>query len=355
MGEGAKDAMTSPPAQVSVVIPTFNGVGRLLACLRSVQQQTAPPLEIWVMDNGSSDGTAEQVARQFPSVRIIRHATNLGFVGACNRGWQEAHGSQVLFLNDDTTLDPHCLERVQEALDHDPAAGVCCSKILLQGREPATLDHVSSYMTKTGFLWHAGLYEVDRGQFDHLTYLFSPKGVCFLVRRDLLEMIGGFDPRYFAYFEETDFAWRVWLAGSRIRFVPTSVVYHHSAATSGKLDAALINFHAFKNRIRSLLKNMGGWGLLQVLPVHLTICLGLSLTYCMQGRMREGAAIPRAILWNFRVLPETLAMRWHIQRQVRRVSDRQLRPVMMRPGSWAFFFKLYQYYAGFWKVAYRHA
>ena len=310
------------PLTISVVIPTYNGLTYLEPCLDALLPSLAADTEVLVVDNASTDGTQGRLATRFPHVTVLRQSENLGFAEGCNAGAARARGTWILFLNNDTIPAPGFVEPLLARVQQDPKLGVCTSKIRVQSA-PDHLDAIGSFLTRLGFLRHVGLLELDQGQHDHLQQIFSPKGVCFLIRRNLFHKLGGFDERYFAYFEETDLFWRVWLHGWRIGFAPASIVYHKIGGTSSTFAYAFIDYHNFKNRIRTLLKNLALVNLCWLLPVHMLCCAGLSLLSMVKGRWGSGWAIVRAIAWNIRHLPETWGARRRAQR-LRRVSDREL-------------------------------
>ena len=318
--------MTSP--LVSVIIPTYNGLRYLQDCLVSVSTQGWRDFETIVVENASTDGSAEFVRTAHPTIRLVQAKTNLGFAGGCNLGAQAAQGTWLVFLNNDTVVEPDWLEQLMAVAHGDVRLGACTSKIRAQN-DPARLDAIGSYLTRTGFLQHVGLLTLDRGQYDHLREIFSPKGVAFAIRRDLFEAIGGFDERYFAYFEETDLFWQVWLRGYRVGFAPWSLVYHKIGGTALTFSFAFMDYHSFKNRIRTIVKNAGGGTLCWMLPLHLACCLALALI----GGLRRPAsswAILRAIAWNVWHLGETWQARAVVQR-ARWISDRALLPLILRP------------------------
>src|SRR5690606_7521656 len=112
----------------SVVVPLWNGLEHIEECLSSLLQQTYTPLEIIVVDNGSTDGSAEVVERHFETVRLLRNEQNLGFSAACNRGLEAARGEILLLLNQDTIVEPDWVEALARGLDTTPDTGIVGSK-----------------------------------------------------------------------------------------------------------------------------------------------------------------------------------------------------------------------------------
>ena len=316
--------------KVSIVIPSFNGLEYLPDCLEALSRQTEKDFEIIVVDNGSTDQTQDYLKKNHPKVVQIPLNENKGFAGACNEGVKQAKGNWIVFLNNDTEVANDWLGQLLGPLEQDPSVGVTASKPRVQS-DRARLDAMGSYLTASGFLRHVGILEIDHGQHDQLGDIFSPKGVAFAIEKDLLDRLGGFDERFVSYFEESDLFWRVWLAGRSVRVVPTSVVYHKIGGTACHFQYAWVDYHSFKNRIRSILKNAGFLTLSWMLSLHLICCLGLCLVNLLHPkRWANAGAIAKGILWNLWVFPETWRQRLKVQGS-RKVSDRLLFKRVLRP------------------------
>ena len=303
------------------MIPTGRGGADLERCLSSIHAQRYPNLEVIVVDNASPDGAVPR------DERVIRNEENLGFVGASNQGIEASAGDLVLLLNDDAAMEPGALAALVDALARHPSWGACQAKLLLL-EDPRRLDTAGSFLTATGFLVHRGAFEPE-DRFAASDEIFAAKGAALLIRRQALIDVGAFDPDFFAYFEETDLCWRLWLAGWEVGFAANARVLHKLGATASALSAPFVQFHSFKNRICTLLKNLGAARLAWMLPYHLALCICLAGWYALRGRFGIAAAILRAMIWNAIHLPRTLGRRREIQRR-RRVSDRALMPMIMR-------------------------
>ncbi len=327
---------------VSILIVNYNTCSLVRDCLESLRGVTYPAVEVLCVDNGSADGSARMIREDFPEVRLFESVDNLGFVGANLLAYPQAGGEYILFLNSDTTVEPDFLNILVDFMEAHPVAGACEPKILWM-KDPTKLDSVGDFLTWTGMLYHHGYLAPDIG-LDTPEPIFSAKGACMMFRAALLERIGVFDDRYFAYFEETDLCWRTWLSGSEIYFVPDARVNHLLAGTSRNTDSHLVNFHSFKNRINSMLKNLGTIEALKILPVHLGLCISIAAMYALRGRFRKSSAILEALFWNIRNLHGTLASRRIVQREIRRVSDRDLMRTAKVPVPLTYFWKLYREY-----------
>lgn len=321
---------------VSIIIVNWNGWGYLEACLSSIAklpEQYDLQIEVIVVDNGSTDCSLEGLTSRFPWVRVLSLSTNMGFAAASNAGARLATGSFLLFLNNDTIVEAGAIKNLMEAFLLHPTLGLCQPKLVLM-QSQTILDATGSFFTYTGFLHHTGFQETDHGQYDGGLFIsLSPKGACMMIPRQLFWQIGGFDEDFFAYFEESDLAWRVWLAGYMAGMWPYARVIHAVGATTSLVDFSLIQYHATKNRLCALIKNLEFHYLALVLPIHVALLLLLSLGALVRGRMDLAGAIWRALWWNVRHLRSTLAKRQHVQARIRVVPDHRIFQLTMRKGS----------------------
>jgi GT2 family glycosyltransferase len=311
-----------------VVIPTSRGGADLETCLGSLANQGFPNLDVIVVDNASPEGSVGRLTARYPNVTVLRNEENRGFVGASNQGIDAASSELILLLNDDTAVESGALSALVETLVRNPAWGACQAKLLLMD-DPRLLDAAGSFLTPTGFLVHRGAFEAEE-QFSASDEIFAAKGAALLIRRLALAEVGTFDPDFFAYFEESDLCWRLWLAGWEVGFAADARVLHKRGATASGLPSAFVQFHSFKNRICSLLKNVGTARLATMVPLHVALCCGLAVWYAARRQPAVGGAIVRALAWNAAELPRTLRKRRRVQ-ALRRVSDRDLMPRISRP------------------------
>ena len=310
--------------------------------MESLREITYSTFEVLCVDNGSNDGSPMMIREEFPEVRLLEQQENLGFVGANILAYQEASGEYILFLNSDTQVEPQFLFHMTSFMEQNPDAGGCEPKILWM-RDPSRLDSVGDYLTWTGMLYHDRYLALDK-DLESTFPIFSAKGACMMFRASVLREVGMFDTKYFAYFEETDLCWRVWLSGWKIYFVPAAKVSHLMAGTSRDTDSHLVNYHSFKNRIHSMLKNFGLLELVKVVPIHLIMCLAIAVLYILRGRRRKGAAIISAMIWNIRNLTSTVRERRLVQRDIRRISDRELMKFAKIQVPLKYFLSLYREY-----------
>lgn len=328
---------------VSIIIVNWNGLRWLSDCLDSLAKQDYKNYEIIFVDNASEDGSVAWVKKHYPKTKIIVNKKNLGFADANNIGYRKAKGEYVLFLNNDTRVTKTFLTELVIVLESDERIGGAQSKILLMDK-PDTLDSVGAFLTPTGFLYHYGFGKIDQPKYNKQIDLYTAKGACMIFKREVLEKvaIGGdiFDPDYFAYFEESDLCHRVWLAGYRIVYAYKSMIYHKMGATSSSMDNAHIQYHSFKNRIRTYFKNFGSVRLWTCLPLHLAFCQMYAIVSYLRGNWALGWAIERAHIWNCVHLTHTLQLRNIIQKKIRQVEDRHFMRAISRTPSLGYYIGL---------------
>lgn len=330
---------------VSIIIINWNGKHYLHDCLASVYNQSYKNIEVVLVDNDSVDGSVEYIKKHFPKTKIIVNKKNLGFAEPNNIAYRSSRGEYVLFLNNDTRVTGSFLTELIKVLQSDKKIGGVQSKILLMD-SLTKLDSVGAFLTPTGFLYHYGVAKKNSPKYNKEINLYSAKGACMMFKREVLEKIKidneVLDGRYFAYFEETDLCHRVWLAGYRIVFAPKSIIYHKMGGTSRSINNASIQYHSFKNRINSYLKNFDKATLLKILPLHLFLCETYAILSLLEGNVNLFLAIQKAIIWNIRNIKQTIRKRVHIQKRIRAVTDKFLFSSISKPVKLNYYYYLFK-------------
>jgi GT2 family glycosyltransferase len=315
-------------AYAAVVIPSWNGAGFLGECLCSLSVQTHPA-RIIVVDNGSVDGTAEFVRRDFPGVTVLPLPTNRGFAGAVNAGIAHALADRVDYvalLNNDAVAAPDWLERLIACADVHPEAGIVTSKFLL--KDGVHIDSTGDFYSSWGWAYPRGRDEVDRGQYDgpELREVFCGSGGASLFRARMLEHVGPFDEDYFAYLEDQDLGFRAQLMGWRARYEPQAVAYHRMMGTSATLPD-FGRYQAIRNCIYLYVKNLPSPLFWRYLPKFV---LGLLLMAANDVRRRRFRAIAGAYVDAAVHLPRMLRKRRRIQ-AARRVEVDYIDSILVHP------------------------
>jgi GT2 family glycosyltransferase len=224
-----------------VVIPTLDGRERLLRTLASLERQTVPA-EVVVVDNRSTDGTAEAVARTHPRVHVLRNERNLGFGAAINRAALELQGDVLVLVNNDVVCEPEFLERITAPLA-DPDVGSVAG-VLLQSAAPGFVDSAGIELDTTLGSWDH-LWNRPVGELATAADPVGPCGGAAAYRLQTFQELGGFDETLFAYWEDVDLALRFREAGLRCVLAADARALHEHGQTLGAASPAARRLEAF--------------------------------------------------------------------------------------------------------------
>jgi GT2 family glycosyltransferase len=315
---------------VSITMVTYNAAQHIPRCVASLVCQDYVSLELIVVDNASSDGSAEMF-RDFPfPVRVIRNKENDGFSISQNQAVAEALGEWILCLNPDTRLDPTLISELVRAGSMDPRIGIVCPKIL-RLEQPTNIegsrriDSAGVFMTRDLRHHDRGSQEVDQGQYDRPEYVFGYTGAVVLFRRAMIEDVsvcGEFmDENFCLYREDADLSWRARLLGWECIYNPMAVAWHvrRVFSTNRRSLPAFINMHSTKNRFLMRINNITPGIYAKVFLKATLRDLGV-LGYVF---LREWSSLP-GLWWILRNFPRVLKKRRAIQSR-RRVKNHDLR------------------------------
>jgi hypothetical protein len=298
-----------------VVVVNWNRKELLRACLASVRRQTEVAFETIVVDNGSVDGSAEMVEREF-GARVIRNRENRGFCAANNQGIAAAKGQFIALLNNDAEAEPGWLAALLRACSQAPDVGMAASKVLVW-EDLQRIDKAGHLIFPDGQNRGRGTGEPDRGQFDAEEEVLWPDGCAAMYRKEMLDGIGGFDEDFFAYGDDAELGLRARIAGWRAIYTPQAVVRHHRGSTLGKDSERRLELIE-RNRLLLAIK-LFPWSLLWLNPVFFAVRAAASV---VKARRAEGdtAHFPG------------LAGKWHMARAILRGQWKALRlaPRMLR-------------------------
>jgi GT2 family glycosyltransferase len=215
---------------MTAVIPTWNRRELLESLFASLNQQTRPPAEVIVIDNGSSDGAAE-AAERF-GARVLRMGRNAGFAPAVNRGVRESRTETVAVLNNDVQLAPDYLERLAADLAA-PDVWFATGKIF-DARDHSRIDGCWDALARSGCSWRAGAGRKDHALFSKPRRIAFSPATAVLYRREIFERVGFFEESFESYLEDVEFGLRCLLAGCGGWFNPAARAYHLGSGTLGE-------------------------------------------------------------------------------------------------------------------------
>lgn len=327
---------------VSIIILNWNGIADTKECLASLNNITYKNYEIIIVDNGSKDNSITELKKlqaRNNKIKLLQNRKNLGFAGGNNVGYKAAKGSFILFLNNDTIVSKNFLTVLVNKINTSDKIGAVQPKILNYS-EKNIIDSIGSYLINTGFLYHFGHNKKDNGKYNKESKIFTMKGACMLFKREVLEKVGIFDDKYFAYFEETDLCQRTWIAGYSIWYVPDSEICHKGGQTAKHLPSAFVNYHSYKNRIYTYLKNFDPSTIIRVVPLHIAMCEVATLIYLATFQLKLAWAIQKAIFWNMMQIFSLRKERSKIAK-IRRFHDNEYLPQLIRSVNKNYYYHLF--------------
>ncbi len=236
--------------KLSIIIVSWNVRRDIINCLDSIYDcHPSKPFEIIVIDNASSDGSTQEIRKQFPKVTCIANNQNYGFAGANNQGTKLAKGEYLLFLNPDTIIHSEALDYLVTFMDNNKDVGVCGPKLL--NEDGTTQRSVRRFPSYRGALYRFTLLKYFKifknsyqswlmKDFDHKSQrdVDQLMGAALLVRKSIIDKIDGFDENFFMYYEEVDLCYRVKQHNWRIVFLPQVCITHLGGRSSQQIPAA---------------------------------------------------------------------------------------------------------------------
>lgn len=211
--------------KVAVVIPNHNGAAWLDGCFGGLARQEFRDFIVVLVDNGSTDGSADRARRLRPALRLVRLGENRGFAAAVNAGIAASTSEYVALLNTDTVAGSAWLSVLVQSLDGSPSVVAAVAPRMMRLDDPDTIDDAGNTLCWTGAADKRG-HGKAASEFARRDDIFSPSAGASLYRRSFLQEMGGFDERYFAYLEDVDLGLRGRLCGYRFLYEPDAVVLH---------------------------------------------------------------------------------------------------------------------------------
>lgn len=262
---------------VTVVVLNFNGLEHLGPCFESLKALTYPDdrVALHLVDNGSGDSSVEFMTGRFPEVKVTGHGSNIGFSAAMNRATEAADTPLVAFLNNDTRVDPQWLTELVKPLVQKEAVSAGSYIVDWKGQDDLFQGGGCNFH---GIGFQAGLHDTGKAgaagpdPTRPVDVLFAC-GAAMVVDREIFQDAGGFDEDFFAFYEDVDLGWRLWILGHKVVWVPTSVVYHHHSATASRIPIHQLRVLHARNPLLTILKNYEKASLDRILPAALMLSL----------------------------------------------------------------------------------
>jgi GT2 family glycosyltransferase len=284
---------------VSVITVNYNQSAVTCEFLASLRKATYPNLEIFVVDNASPNDNPEIIKEKYPEVILIKTKKNLGFAGGNNVAVEKAKGKYLLFINNDTEVEPGFLEPMVNLLEQDESIGMISPKIhyfhtphTFQYAGFTPINHISIRNFAIGF------GEIDRGQYDISCETGSIFGAAMLVPMRVIQKVGMMAEVFFLYYEEHDWAAHIKRAGYKLYYEGKSLVLHKESISTVK-DSPFQIYYLNRGRILYARRNSFGiTGLLSMMYLYLLAWPKLSLGFILRNRWDLANALRKAMVWN---------------------------------------------------------
>jgi GT2 family glycosyltransferase len=263
---------------ISIVIANYNGEQDLPGCLDSIRDLGYPAelVETIIVENGSADGSRKLLANSYPWVRVLPQETNLGFAPAVNLGVEAARGELVALLNNDMQVESGWLDALVDA--YDPEGGYTCVAGTILDWNGERIDYAEGVLNWHGMGDQIGFgLPVDQVSIEDGKELLFACGGAMLISRQVYLELGGLDADYFAYFEDVDLGWRLWLSGHKVRLAADARCRHRHNGTSGRFPFYQRALLYERNALRTIIKNLDDENLGRILGPALMLLVQRSL------------------------------------------------------------------------------
>lgn len=284
---------------VSIITVNYNQSGVTLEFLASMEACTYPNYEIFVVDNASPKDNPDIIKAKYPAINLMKTVKNLGFAGGNNVAVEQAKGKYLLFINNDTEVEPGFLEPMVELLENNPDIGMVSPKIHYF-HSPNTFQYAGfSPIHPISIRNYAiGFGEKDSGQYNHTIQTGSIFGAAMLVPRKVIEEVGLMSEVFFLYYEEHDWAARIKNAGYKVFFDGRSLVKHKESISTMK-DSPFQIYYLNRGRILYARRNNKGFTkLLSMLFLYSISMPKIALHYLLKGRSDLAANVLKSAWWN---------------------------------------------------------
>ncbi len=310
--------------ELSLIIVNWNTKDLLLRCLESVYQTTERiEMEVFVVDNGSTDGSVAAAKERFPTVNFIENDMNLGFAKANNQAISRAAGNYLLLLNPDTMAKEGAIETLISFMKAHPDSGAAGAQLLNpDGSKQNSIANFPSLATelinKSLLRWlFPKTFPGKERNYTEPIEVDSVIGACMAVRRDAVEQVGGLDEDYFLFLEETDWCYRMKGAGWKIYHLPQAEIYHFQGK-GVEIEKRGARIEYFRSRYHFFKKNRGSlqrYALLVGLMIRLTfelvfMTIGCLFTFFTVRKWKKRLSIYYYLMgWHLKGCPERMGLK----------------------------------------------
>lgn len=280
--------------QVAIIIVNWNGYSLTRDCILSIQQSGSDNYHIVVVDNGSTDGSAQLLRKDFPTIHIMESAENLGFTGGNNLAmqWAIEQGFEYSFLlNNDTFVGPGFLEPLLLFMKASPSTGAVQPRICFAHDRSLIWNAGAHYYPWLGFTTTIGYDQKDGPEYGTEKPLDWISGCAFFIRNKVLAQTGLFDQAFFTYYEDVDLSFKMLKSGFDLYYIPSSYIYHIAGKSGKSIDKgkegflhASVHYHNIRNRIWIWRRYAKCWQYPSILIYHFFYFGAMLLYFLLRNR-----------------------------------------------------------------------
>ncbi|MCX6239391.1 MAG: glycosyltransferase family 2 protein [Bacteroidia bacterium] len=284
---------------ISIITVNYDHPDVTCALLESLRHITYPNIEVIVIDNASPNDDPSVILKLYPEIIFIQSSVNLGFAGGNNLGIRKAKGKYLLFINNDTEVEPGFLEPLVAKLESNKKIGAVSPKIKFfnqsdtiqfSGQAP-----INPYTIRSHGYGHGAK---DNGQFDHDTLTWFVHGAAMMIPMDVIKKVGLMAETYFLYYEELDWGARIRAAGYELWYVHNSTVMHKESISTGKLTP-FKTFYMNRSRLLYLRRNVHGFPFVVAFLYQLFVSIPKnSLSFILKSKKGHFKAYCKAVIWH---------------------------------------------------------
>jgi GT2 family glycosyltransferase len=301
---------------LSIIIVNWNTRDLLLNCIRSIYETVRGiAFEVWVVDNGSKDGSQEAVKAAYPQVQLIENSQNRGFAAANNQALKQMTGRYALLLNSDAALTDGAAEKLLAFMESTPTAGMACGQLL--NPDGSLQNSIANFPTLLTLISNETLLRIlfpekfpsKRRKYSGPIPVESGIGACLMVRKTAMDSVGIFDENFFFFFEETDWAYRMQQANWRIFFVPSARIIHAQGKSAGNSISSRILFYRSRYIYLKKWHPKSFFLMVMILFIRLLVnavlsALGSGLSLGLAPRLLDKTLVYfQLIAWHFKGCP----------------------------------------------------
>ncbi len=296
--------------KTAVVLINWNSFEYTSQCIESLMNCDQTQFDIIVVDNGSEDGSGKKLKDNFPQINLVQSDSNIGFAGGNNLGMAQAIDSKytyIMMLNNDTFVEPNLIDVLANYMDHNPEVGIIQPKIFFN-HDRTLLWNGGSYFNPIISLAHTkGYFKKDSKEYNSIKEVDWVTGCAFFTRSDILKKSGGFNEKFFIYFEDVDLSFRIKKLGYKLIYHPGGIVYHiegmsNKSKTKDKegYQKPIVHYLNQRNRIWFIKKYVKPLFVLPTLMYHGSYSLALVLYFIIRRRFKKLNALLLGIKDGFK-------------------------------------------------------